>query len=406
MNYYSLKIRSRILLFLWAIFLTPLASFAQTETGNYPCSTFEPGSGVSWLPHNVDVAIHDNALDGSKYMSVMDGGAYSAIINTQNYKELGKRFIGKCLCFDYQLEHATLDSFHFPYHPKVTIRKGTKSIQFFANAAVMPGSPWISICLPIEHCSGVVLPGNSDGHWEYGDSVYDCNGFNDVLDNATSLEFPVDINNNITEVMNFDNICVKNCPKDPNEPCKFDIQDISAQLPNTISIISSAYNPNLYYTVDWGDGAIVASGPYQTANFTHTYSQGGCYRVCITAEDDNRQTICTYCQFFCFNTNGDGNEYPDAQQRPGSAQWTEHKFTISPNPFSNDIRVNFLSEENGIASIQLLDMTGRVIRKIEQNIQKGSQIITIPNAQELAKGIYWIDLRINNKLMGAQKLSK
>jgi hypothetical protein len=65
---------------------------------------------------------------------------------------------------------------------------------------------------------------------------------------------------------------------------------------------------------------------------------------------------------------------------------------VSPNPFTNQITVNALVENNGSLGIRMMDMSGRTISNITQRITKEVPAITIRDLNNLNKGIYLVEV--------------
>jgi hypothetical protein len=69
--------------------------------------------------------------------------------------------------------------------------------------------------------------------------------------------------------------------------------------------------------------------------------------------------------------------------------------TAFPNPFTNNISVQFKSSQNEVAVLRLIDQAGRTIQNTAWNLRKGSNIIQLDNVEKLEKGFYIIELRNN-----------
>ena len=72
-------------------------------------------------------------------------------------------------------------------------------------------------------------------------------------------------------------------------------------------------------------------------------------------------------------------------------------FNILGNPFTDKLSFQYTTAENGKMKIQLLDISGRIIRREEQLITAGSAYYTIDNLSSLSAGTYVLELWINKE---------
>jgi hypothetical protein len=69
--------------------------------------------------------------------------------------------------------------------------------------------------------------------------------------------------------------------------------------------------------------------------------------------------------------------------------------TVYPNPFNSDLTIELNSEIDGIANIQMMDITGRSVDvNINKELKKGNNILSI-NTDDLESGIYFLSMEIN-----------
>lgn len=419
MTLHYAKLSLKIMMLLCVVSMN-FKTFAQSNepgsAGSYPCTTFDdpsqyyPDQYDDWHASRADFYSGGvNPLDGSPYLSMHDqGGIFqSGMGNAVDYRDLGKNYLGKCLCYDFNLEAWDEADGQPPFHPSFTIQDARgRSIRFVSSLTLSPSQDWVTICAPIEHCTGNQLPSNACGHWEYGNGVNSCQEFNEVLDNSYNLFFSADINSWVSEIMNFDNICVKDCPQDSKDPCKFSFS-VAAQGTGYIATITGSFDPALYYSIDWGDGNTMMYNPNFGTSLTHIYDKNGCYRVCVTAYSDRFKVVCESCELFCLSMDGDSDENtsPFTKKIRGIAQ-PGNSISAYPNPFQNDININYFSEEDGTAIIELKDVMGRIVYKEEQKAAKGTQLARLRHIPELSKGIYMISLKVNQKQIGMVKMTK
>lgn len=73
-------------------------------------------------------------------------------------------------------------------------------------------------------------------------------------------------------------------------------------------------------------------------------------------------------------------------------------FTIQPNPSSSTVTLEFNSEINNIATINIFDFSGKNILTIETTIAKGKNSIKLEEVDKLSLGIYVVQMKISDKL--------
>lgn len=67
--------------------------------------------------------------------------------------------------------------------------------------------------------------------------------------------------------------------------------------------------------------------------------------------------------------------------------------TVFPNPFSDNLSVQYKSSQNEVAVLRLVDQTGHAIQNTTWTLRKGTNIIQLDNVVKLQKGFYVIELR-------------
>jgi hypothetical protein len=77
-----------------------------------------------------------------------------------------------------------------------------------------------------------------------------------------------------------------------------------------------------------------------------------------------------------------------------------------PNPFTENITVNFTGAENGIAEINITDITGKNIISKQINFNKGNNILQLNGLSKFAAGIYVMHVFENGTLTVTQKVIK
>ncbi|MEO6169251.1 MAG: T9SS type A sorting domain-containing protein, partial [Chitinophagales bacterium] len=66
--------------------------------------------------------------------------------------------------------------------------------------------------------------------------------------------------------------------------------------------------------------------------------------------------------------------------------------TIFPNPVSDELSITLYSTADQSASVQLIDISGRVIRKTENELVKGINFMPVQHLEDLASGVYFVQV--------------
>lgn len=381
-----------------------------------PCSTFDGSSPMgNWFLVNATATFGDtNPLDGTGCVHLYDGSGGSNIQNTTDYLNLGQKYVGQCLCFDYFLINDGGSG--VPFYPTIYVTDGVNTIGFVSSTAVTPGSGWIHVCAPIQHCTGS-LPSNSDGAWQIFSGGTTCADFNLVLDNSTTVYFPTDITSCPCEEMDVDNVCISNCGNQIKCTADFvlktGISSATGQANADVGII--APDPSANYVVDWGDGS-----PLTPPGTPHTYASPGTYVVCVT-EYIQKQVICRVCMPFCYgkattdNGTGTGGGNPQSktiQVTPvpevnvrtlNDKKFENEGYAMYPNPSHDytDLQMRFSKATR--VSVKVTDVFGKVVAETSGMYDAGTQKIHI-NTERVGNGVYTVEIN-NGGRITTQKLS-
>jgi hypothetical protein len=76
-----------------------------------------------------------------------------------------------------------------------------------------------------------------------------------------------------------------------------------------------------------------------------------------------------------------------------------------PNPTSNELNIELLSENQSITSIKVMDMSGRVVKQTQSVTFEGVNTINV-SLSELTAGMYTIQVVNNDKLMHIGRVTK
>lgn len=389
-----------------------------------PCSDFNdpvnPAGNWTLAPSpndNVNISFGSpNSLDGTQYLVMKDESGGSWYQNTVDYRYLGERFPGQCLCFDYYLGHD--GGFGSPIHPSITLSNANFSITFVATVTVTPGSGWVRVCAPLvpADCSSLTFPGNAQGSWT-GPVGMSCDEFNSVMYGGTTLSISPDLTSYQTEVVMYDNICVRSGCSDCS--ADFKLQTSFSTVTNTASADLTIINPDMFstpgnpgssYIVNWGDGS--PQQMYIFPSLGHNYNSSGTYTVCVT-QMKGKLRICTRCFTFCFGKNDTGVAQRSSSDENltsplskiaaiAQEELKSGKFILVPNPAKNyvDIQTNLSKSE--LVSIKVIDILGKVVFEKSEALNSGLQTVKL-NTEKLAPGTYIVEIKSGNKV-NSQKL--
>lgn len=80
--------------------------------------------------------------------------------------------------------------------------------------------------------------------------------------------------------------------------------------------------------------------------------------------------------------------------------------TAGPNPFNENININYISEYAGNIEVLLYDMSGKLIKKKQSEVDKGANTIYLSDNQNLHPGMYLVGITQENKSTPLIKLMK
>ena len=391
-------------LFLKAQSAPPCADFNDVNAG---VGNFAPVP-VGGVNYQISGSLDLNTFDNTRFLRLSDKENASDFVNSVDYKNLGKRFLGQCLYFDYYVEDDAGGPDGMlsgtPVHPYITLRAGSKSITFIGTANLTTGSGWVRVQAPIAHSNGTSLPSNAYGTWIMSPGMTLAD-FNDVIDNSEALVLSPEINSTWNEIVGFDNICIKEC-----NPCNtFKLATTLNSSDNSLTAEVSVDNPhaNSTYRVDWGDNTGTVS-VYQS----HTYSTPGTYNVCLIEYDDRSKIVCRSCTTICFSNvtntpsqqggSGSGTEPHPGDNNPGQptgdAKISANKnFIIVPNPAKDYVEIQANIVEKGLISIKISDMMGKTVLESTKTYDRGLHKVRF-SLENLLQGTYNVEIKNNNTI--------
>lgn len=87
-------------------------------------------------------------------------------------------------------------------------------------------------------------------------------------------------------------------------------------------------------------------------------------------------------------------------------KYTNKNMVSATNPFNEEVTLTLNAEENTNAAIQIINLTGQVLATKHFNISKGLNRLVINKLGNLSKGIYILQVAINNVIASNNKLVK
>jgi hypothetical protein len=344
-----------------------------------------------------------NPLDGTNCLTIGDLSGSSSYSNSVDYTNLGQNFLGQCLCFDVSLVYANPSGGGLPYNQEIYLSDGTNTIMFISNAPLNPGSGWVTVCAPIAHCVGGVLPSNADGTWAFATPGMTCADFDNVIDNCTTITITPEVNSYPSEIKRFDNICVRDCRVNCNSNFTLYTAISSSTGTTNASVVLDVTNPTSTYIVDWGDGTSSGIG-------SHTYSSYGYYLVCVT-EITAGQEVCHTCIRFCFERAQVSTEPNPKAVNPSKGISTrdleriageelkmvqvQEGYTVLPNPAKDYVQVHTELSKEETVSLELVDMGGKVLARKSGVYERGGQKIEL-DTKAVSNGMYILRVRIGD----------
>lgn len=268
------------------------------------------------------------------------------------------------------------------------------------TACTVPGTIltgiWSPNCVCIPDSNGVFM---------------DCLG---VINGPNLPGTPCDDNNPLTENSVWDANC--DCVPAVFVPCEADFWVMQAYtndstpgggngtpIPNVLWVwnLSSGGTGNFTFLWSFGDGTS-STDPFPT----HTYPGPGPYNLCLTIADDNGCTS-TYCDSISVDEDGMiSGMAPGAEVRSTFTINVINPLTLGvheapaldelatwPNPVSDELNIQLTSSLRGNVSMDILDLSGRVVLAGNRTLTSGPNRLSLPTG-DLNPGMYL--LRIGN----------
>lgn len=82
------------------------------------------------------------------------------------------------------------------------------------------------------------------------------------------------------------------------------------------------------------------------------------------------------------------------------------EYSVTPNPFSEEVNVSFSLSANAKVSVELADLSGKAVKKIANEKLKSGDYTFSSNTSDLNAGKYTLVIRVNKKIYTAKVIKK
>ena len=158
------------------------------------------------------------------------------------------------------------------------------------------------------------------------------------------------------------------------------------------------------YIWDFGDGT-TGTGPYPT----HIYASTGSYNVCLTVIDSANNCTSTYCDsagVFKMMNPGMSQVIILPNLATGvSLPTIDFSAVVAPNPINENSLIKMSSPVSRYISVQLTDLSGRLLYSETSYLTKGNNSIALP-VQEINSGVYFVRLLENSNIIRTIRVVK
>jgi PKD repeat protein len=156
-------------------------------------------------------------------------------------------------------------------------------------------------------------------------------------------------------------------------------------------VSSSTTGSSPSYVWNFGDGGFVLS-----ANATHPYSASGTYTVCLSIFDNNDNS-CSSMTCQVINVTVPSMEIKQYEE-------TANLFASYPNPFSNSTSISYSIDKSSMVQLIVYDLLGNKVEMLENEMKQNGIYTKTWQADNVVKGIYLLQLKINGQHAVSQKL--
>ncbi|MDR1729239.1 MAG: T9SS type A sorting domain-containing protein [Prevotellaceae bacterium] len=152
---------------------------------------------------------------------------------------------------------------------------------------------------------------------------------------------------------------------------------------------------------------------YQISSIRYQYfAEGVRYPVLIVLETE----IKTDCKCACSNKTKEayyetpalqfGESGKEIISEKGNTLIENFEYSVSPNPFENDLRIALSLRKNAKVEIDLVDMSGKTVKQIVSGKLEKSDYVYNASASDIAAGNYIIRLKIDKEVYSNKLVKK
>ncbi len=103
------------------------------------------------------------------------------------------------------------------------------------------------------------------------------------------------------------------------------------------------------------------------------------------------------------SSSNEGGTYVDITVGVDDLSSFNHSVSLSPNPTSDKIKIDFELNENKLIDIQIFNTSGQLVKKVQTNpLSKGLHSLTM-DVDELSEGIYFAQIWTSGNLISTQR---
>jgi len=180
------------------------------------------------------------------------------------------------------------------------------------------------------------------------------------------------------------------------------------------SIKKDSLNPSNYtiYNNSTGSGALnyfwsFGDGSSSTLQYpSHTYAGVGPYLLCLTVSDTLNNCSDTYCDTIGTGTGGAITMTVKSAQVGVSETELVSSLINYPNPFSGSTTVSYILKQDATVEISIVDLLGNLVAIVDSGSKSSGNHATVWNADDVAKGMYLLQLKVNNQVSTKKMIIK
>jgi len=79
---------------------------------------------------------------------------------------------------------------------------------------------------------------------------------------------------------------------------------------------------------------------------------------------------------------------------------------VMPNPYTDKLSVNFVSNESGNGEVRLISSVGNLIKVAAKSVTKGHNNIQLQDLNSQAPGLYIVSVIVNGTVVASLKVLK